>query len=65
MKFCPVVHIMTNLLKGSIGLVPHINEINLEIMNNNLYHYLTWPLVIKPDEIIGLSGAPVDCGFLA
>ena len=64
MKFCPVVHIMTNPLKGSIRPVPHINEINLEIIVK-IYDYLTWPFVMKPDEIIGLNGAQVDCGFLA
>ena len=25
--------------------------------------FLTWPLVINPDKIIGLTGARVACGF--
>ena len=69
MEFCPVIHVMTNPLKGSIRPVPHINEINLkiEIINceKKKNYYLTCPLVIKPDEIIGLSGVEVDCGFRA
>ena len=65
MKFCPVIHIMTNPLKESIRSVPHINEINLKSQIINIPLSVTWPFVIKPDEIIGLSGARVDCGFLA